>query len=345
MTTRLLAILLLLSALPAFATPDSDWAAIVATDSGPSKKPTNRDEAQTLARTHLSKTKSLLDSFLAKYPSDPRAFDARLRLASILAATGKMDGLQSNVDEAMRILTALEKTPGAPVSKRADAGFQRASLYFQSMVGREAEMRGSIVDAARNFVEKYPEDRRGPRLLVEAATICDADPALKKQILLDARAISKEEALNRRITDDLVRLALLNKPLDLKFQSLQGKPFDIRSERGNVVVIIFWSAESPHSLMWLESFRRTLAQLPKSNLRVVLVSLDTEKKAVAGRLKEFGIEDWPTHFDGAGWDNAIARPLGINALPTVFVVDKTGVLRALNARDNADLWVRRLLRE
>jgi hypothetical protein len=75
------------------------------------------------------------------------------------------------------------------------------------------------------------------------------------------------------------------------------------------------------------------------------VSLDTDSKALAQRLKEFQMEDWPTNFDGRGWDNAIARPLGINALPTVFILDKSGILRALNARDNADYWIRRLLRE
>jgi hypothetical protein len=39
------------------------------------------------------------------------------------------------------------------------------------------------------------------------------------------------------------------------------------------------------------------------------------------------------------------RSLGINALPTVFVVSKSGQLASLNARDNYDLVIRRLLRE
>lgn len=336
---------LLLTPLCARAGVEEDWAAIVALDNGPGKKPASREEAQLLARTHFAKHQALIEKFLANYPGDPRAFDARLRLAAILAARGKMDNVQKEVDEAMRILAALENTPGAPAEKCADAGFRRVSLFMQSMIGRESEMRASITDSARNFVAKYPADRRGPRLLTEAATICDNDPTLKRKLLNEAKALSKEEALNHRIADDLVRLNLLDKPLHLKFPTVQGGTFDTTAQKGNVVVLIFWSAESPHSLMWMQSFRRTVDQLPKSNLRIATVSLDTNKSALSQRMKEFQMESWPTNYDGRGWDNSIARPLGINALPTVFILDKEGILRAINARDNHDLWIRKILRE
>lgn len=342
---RLLIAILLLWAACAYATPDTDWTAIVAMDAGPSKKPATREEAQLLARTHLGKQKKLIEVFLSQYPSDPRAFDAKLRLAAILAATGKMDNVPQQTEEAMRILTALEKSSDAPAGKRADAGFRRASLFLQGTIGHESGMRDAIVDTARNFVAKYPGDKRGPRLLVEAATVCDSDPELKRKLLEEARALSKEEELNHRIADDLVRLNLLNKPLALKFSTLQGGTFDISAQKGKVVVVVFWSAESPHSLMWMQSFRSALAKLPKADLRIITISLDTNGNALSQRLREFQIEDWPTHFDGKGWDNAIARPLGINALPTVFIFDKSGVLRALNARDNYGTWITKLLKE
>ena len=256
-----------------------------------------------------------------------------------------MDHVPQQIDEAMRILAALEKSPDAPAEKRADAGFRRVSLFLQGLIGRETEMRDAIVSAARNFVEKYPGDKRGPRLLVEAATVCDNDPALKRKLLNDARALSNEEELNHRIADDLVRLNHLDKPLELKFSTIQGPEFDTRAQKGKIVVIVFWSAESPHCLMWMQRFRSALEKLPKAGVQVVTVSLDTNSQELSRRLKEFQIESWPTNFDGRGWDNSIARPLGINALPTVFILDKSGILRALNARDNYGFWITKLLKE
>ena len=342
---KLLLLVILSGASCALATPDTEWTAIVAMDAGPSKRPATREEAQILARTHLAKQKKLIEVFLAQYPSDPRAFDARLRLAAILAAIGKMDNVRQQTEEAMRILSALEKSPDAPAEKRADAGFRRVSLFLQGVIGREAERRDSIVDAARTFVAEYPGDKRGPRLLVEAATVCDNDPALKRKLLNDARSLSKEEDLNHRIADDLVRLNHLDKPLELRFSTIQGPGFDTREQKGKVVVIVFWSVESPHSLIWMQNFHKELEKHPKAGLKIATVSLDTNSKALSQRLKEFQIESWPTNFDGKGWDNAVARPLGINALPTVFVLDKSGVLRALNARDDYGAWITRLLKE
>jgi len=325
--------------------PDSDWAGILSMDSGPQKKPTTQEEARTSARLHLSKQRVLVDAFVAKYPADSRAFEARMRAASLLATIGKLDRNQRLVDGAMRAYAALEKQSGATSKQRADAAFRRISLYMQSLQGREIEMRGSLVDSARNFVSRYPGDNRGPRLLVEVATICDYDPILKRALLEDARQLSLEDDLSRRIADDLTRLNLLGKPLDLSFKTLQGGWFDVAALRGNVVVLVFWSAESPHSILWLDSFRRGVSSQPQANVRLATFALDSKAADVFARAKELGIEKWPTGFDGQGWESSTTRRLGINALPTVFVLDKSGVLRATNARDSVSIWVRRLLAE
>ena len=48
---------------------------------------------------------------------------------------------------------------------------------------------------------------------------------------------------------------LLGKPLNLKMTALGGGEIDLARLRGYVVVVIFWSADSPHSLLWLRDFR------------------------------------------------------------------------------------------
>lgn len=344
MIARILLALCLVSAV-GFASSDSDWAAIVAMDAGPKRKPVTREDFQMIARSHLAAQKALIEDFLTKYPADPHAFDAKQKLASILATQGNMDNTTRPVSEALAILGKLENDPEAPAAKRADVGFRRISLYLQSMRGREVEMREAIVDAARGFVSRYPGDKRGPRLLVEVSTICDGDPKLKRQLLEQARGLSKEDALNRRIADDLVRIGLLDKPLDLKFKTIQGGTFSTADEKGNVVVLLFWSAESPQCLLWLKKFSRDTALLPKANLRIATVSLDSKRSEVTRRMTEFAMDAWPTSYEGAGWESSVARPLGINALPTVFILDKSGALRALNAQDNYIAWVQKLLRQ
>jgi len=337
---------LLLFALPhlARAGAQEDWAYILTLDAGPKKKPGSREEAVVLARNHIELQRKVLEQFLARYPADERIFDTKLRLAAILAAEGKMNKSPSQVDEAAILLGELEKTPGIPREKLADAGFRRASLLMQSQIGSTDRMRDSVLSAVRAFLAKYPGDRRGPRLLVEAATICDDVPNLKRDLLNEALTLTTEESLKRRIADDLKRLDMLGKPLTLTLSSVQAGPVDLASLRGNVVVLVFWSAESPHSLLWLRDFRASWEKLSKDQLRVVTISLDEDRRALDERLRDLP-DSWPTHFDGKGWNDPLARSLGINALPTVWIIDKKGVLRTLNARESYDTWIRQLLRE
>jgi len=323
---------------------EEDWRYIVSLDAGPKRKPATRDEAALLARKHFLVHRKAIEQFLLRYPSDLRAFDAKLRLARILAAEGKMAKDQSEVDDALELLGELEKSPGVPREKLADAGFARASLSMQKQKDNSERVRESIIWSARNFTAKYPGDRRGPRLLVEAATVCDEVPNQKRDLLEEALRVTDEEPLKRRIADDLRRLDLLGKPLELKMTALGGGEIDLFKLRGNVVVLIFWSVDSPHSLLWLRDFRSSWETLPRDRIRVVTVSLDENQRTLDSRLRELRA-DWPTHFDGMGWHSPIARSLGINALPAVWILDKKGILRSINARSSYEAWIHQLLRE
>jgi hypothetical protein len=323
---------------------DEDWNYILALDAGPKKKPATREEAALAARNHLHIQRKAIERFLLKHSGDARVFDAKLRLARVVAAEGKMSNDQARIDQALELFADLEKSTGVPREKLADAGFSRASLVMQSQQGGPERTRESIIRSAQNFTAKYPGDRRGPRLLVEAATVCDDVPNRKRELLEEALRLTDEEPLKRRITDDLRRVELLGKTLDLKMSSSAGSQIDLAELRGNVVVLIFWSSDSPHSLLWLRDFRSSWDTLPKDRLRVVTVSLDEGRAAFDSRFRELRA-DWPTHFDGLGWRGAIPRSLGINALPTVWMIDKRGVLRSINARANYETWIRQLLSE
>ena len=341
---RFFAPLLLATGL-ALAAPDDDWNAILAMDAGPGAKPKNLQEARALAKVHLDQQEKLVSEFLEKNPTDPRSHEARMRLASLLAASGKMDAKQSQVDEAMRLLQMLERDKTAPAAVRAESGFRRVSLLMQSLQGQETERRRDLIAAARNFQARYPGDRRGPRLLVEVATVCDNAPALKRELLDEARRLSTEPALNQRIADDLKRLELLDKPLKLEFNTLQGRSFNLASMRGRIVLLVFWSSDSLPSLLWIEGFRHALAKLPADKLTIATVCLDQNKTSVPDVMEGLGISSWPTACDGEGWKSPLVRDFGINALPTVFLFDQKGTLRAINARNSYESWIRKLLVE
>ena len=334
---------LLLVPMLAIASTDEDWKLILELDEGPKSQPSSLKEAKQIAKEHLVRQRQALAAFLSRHPDDPRTIDARIRLASITATAGKVEEKQSWVDAAMREFQVIERDESVPNEKRAEAGYRRVCLLMQSLDGMEGLRRNDFVNAVRNFEARYPRDPRTPRLLVEVATICDENPKLKRDLLERASTRATDPMLKARIADDLKRLALLGNPLKLSFPLLDGGSFGTTSMRGRVGVLIFWSAESVPSILWMRDFRRALSRLPSAKISVASIALDKDAQGVSEALRQLGITDWPTGFDGKGWESPVARECGINALPTVMLLDQRGVVRSVNARYSYESLINSLI--
>jgi len=343
----LLVLVVLVSASSLLAKPagaDELWNQIIVMDAGPTNVPSTREEAARFALDHLTAQKAALDQFVKNYPSDPRTFDARIKAIRIHASIGSLRGDKRAAEQAFRAYSTLERSRGITREQAADAGFGRVSMLFMSARGQEDRMRENVVGAATNFHSRYPGDPRGPRLLVEAATICDSTPSIKRDLLETALRDTREEGLKERIMDDLRRLDRLGRKGDLKFKTLNGGTFNLADHRGKVVALVFWASDSPHSLIWMQQFAERIKPAAASGCVVATVSLDRDREGLMQSMKDLGI-NYPTGFDGEGWQNAVAKTCGINAVPTVWVYDKRGHLRVLNARDNYLSVINQLAKE
>jgi hypothetical protein len=54
---------------------------------------------------------------------------------------------------------------------------------------------------------------------------------------------------------------------------------------------------------------------------------------------------WPQYFEGNGDGNKYGEQFGISSIPTMWLVDKKGMLRELNAREDLVAKVEKLLAE
>ena len=279
------------------------------------------------------------EAFLKDSPEDPHAWESRVRLASAQARLASLTADKEGVQKGVARLKALERdVPDEGL--RAEAMFRRISLQWQDLGDTADQRRENAVANARSFAAAFPKDRRAPRLLAEAAALCNAHPELKSRLLEEAIPLCSEETLLERLRDDRKQLDLLGKPVDLAFTATDGTKVDLGKQRGRVTAVIFWSSESAPSLVWLGYFAKFAAEVP--GLEVVTVSLDRNQADLTAAMRSLGIA-WPTAFDGKGWQNSIAREFGINTIPTLWLIDKKGRLAFLNARDTYELKIRELL--
>jgi len=310
------------------------WQRILRLDQGPQGQPQSIEGARLAARNHFLAQSNALRNFISTYPQDARVPQAQIRLAAVLATEGKMDGDKLRIREAGKILQDLTQTKGLPEKLQSDAAFQLASLRMQTAPGGPEQGYKHVIAAATDFIRLFPKDRRGPRLLTEAATVCDAHPETKRKLLLEARKRTSEKALHQRINDDLRRLDQLGKPVDLALTTIDGGSLNLLELRGKPLILIFWSTEAPQSLLWLRDFRRQWqTDRNRERFNVAMVNLDTDRNQARERAAMLQA-DWPIGWEAGGWEAPSARQLGINALPTVWLLDSDGRLLSLNVKSN-----------
>ena len=330
MRARLLFALLLLPLAALAQTTDrteEEWNAVLALEAGPQQtnEIQSREQARKLSLAHLEKQETALREFLHNHPKSSHAVDAQLSLARLLSTRSDLTGKPAFFDAAQRLLTEALKT--APEERRADLAFARIALGMRRIAVPTDKDREALAEQMNTFQSDYPNDRRVAPLITEVATLFDDQPHRKQTLLNQAMAAARTPELRARIEDDLQRLALLGRPIEVRGTTASGAEVDLARFRGRVVLVYFfasWSAPSLAGLEEVEYLRKTFAKEP---LEVIGVSLDPTPEALDAVLKAHNIS-WPVIFDGKGW-----------------IVDRQGCLRTLNAKTESEKLVRELLKE
>jgi peroxiredoxin len=321
---------------------ETDWKGVTALDAGPQEHPTTTEAAQMMVLNHLARQEKALRAFLIAHPEDEHAFEAWLRLSRVFQFRGEMEGSDKMRAEGRRILAELEKT--ATPSQRTELDFSKITQRMRALRQPTQADREELLALARKFQADHPDDRRVAALLAEVATLFDAQPKTKELLLTDAQSLAADPELQSRISDDLRRVRMLGQVVPLQFTSVQGKEIHGEDYHGKPLILLFFAEFSAPSIKAVAEVQRDLATLPKGAAEVVGVSLDKAPEKLADVLKTHGVA-WPVEFDGKGWEGSTVRSLGINALPTVWLIDQQGRLRSLNGLDNLVAKVRQLLAE
>jgi peroxiredoxin len=105
------------------------------------------------------------------------------------------------------------------------------------------------------------------------------------------------------------------------------EPFDLASQRGRPVVLIFFLHTCPHCHESLEFLKTALTELPEDK-RPLLVGVEVSGRthAVRQQMRDLGLDFFPVLFDD---DGSIQASYGVfGGVPDIFLVDAEGRIRS-----------------
>jgi peroxiredoxin len=169
-------------------------------------------------------------------------------------------------------------------------------------------------------------------------------PSEARTMFADISQNASSEKLKDAASQELAKLDQLGKPITLQFTAVDGRKVDLAKLKGKVVLVDFWATWCPPCVAEVPDVKETYARFHNQGFDIIGISLDKEKDKLTQFVAEHKIP-WPQYFDGLYWQNIYARQFGIDSIPAMWLIDKKGDLRVVDARSDLSGQVQKLLAE
>ncbi len=248
-------------------------------------------------------------------------------------------------EETLSLLTALEKGQSADRSRlsalveevRQDPNLSEHDRFvIASRVGgldiketpglTRATRFAAYEELAKTLMAEFPDQVEPYESLLALAN--DHDDSVKgeqlaRQLLSSVAPASVKNGAQRLLN----RKAMVDNPIDLSLQDSEGVTLNLSELQGKVVVLYAWTALGENSHLWVSRL------LEKGGENVVFVGLNLDADTQAAQTKINCLAPGSLQlYDPGGLNGALASQLNLGRVPSVYLIDHSGIVRAV------DVW-------
>jgi len=202
-----------------------------------------------------------------------------------------------------------------------------------------------LADATLAFAKRHTRDSRAALLAVKLGEMAQShDETRVKGLFKQAIKLTRNRdlRLESRAEQALAVLPCRHRPIDLRFKAADGTTIDFEQLQGNVVIVDFWASWCPPCRDEAPELAALYQRYREQGLVVVGVLLDQDRKKMEAFAQQSGME-WSHYFDGRGWNNKLTKKFAIASIPTVWLIDRDGLLVDHDARGKLERVVPQLL--
>ena len=291
-------------------------------------------QVRKLVDQKIARLRPAIEAFLEQYPKDPRHWDVQLQRIFFLKDA------ESITDEEF---ASTLKTVAAAPDATANARHRARGVLLQNEleeINPSAGLTPALEKTMADYEKDFPDDDSGKDLVQLRVRLLQASAPDKLTATLEALSKSPNKS-----TADAAgsQLALLTRPIDLKFDSAtDGKPVDLAKLRGKVVLLDFWATWCGPCMAKLPEIQKINTKYKDKEFQLIGISLDQDKAALLKTTKAKNM-DWPEYFDGKGWESVVGTRFGVQSIPAAWLVDKKGLAHAVDQDADLDEEIAKLV--
>jgi peroxiredoxin len=118
---------------------------------------------------------------------------------------------------------------------------------------------------------------------------------------------------------------------NIRAACVDGTSFDLSAQKGKVLIVDFFATWCSPCREEMPNLKTLYDRFKDQGLEILGISLDQDRT----RLQEYKVKEnltWKIVFSGNEWNDEHALSYGINFIPSIWVIDRQGILRGFDVR-------------
>jgi hypothetical protein len=277
----------------------------------------------------------IVDKIIAKItrPEDRDQWTRQLADCLSAAAQSSAEGDKSAYERLVKLEGEVVKAqPGTPVA--AYVTFREMSADYAGKLVKPtpdfAKVQEQWIARLAKFIQDFPQAEDDPDALLQLGSVNELlgkETEAKKWYQQLVSKFGDKKPFADKAAGALRRLDLEGKPLELAGTTVDGKPFNVSTLAGKVVVVYYWASWNQQSVGDFARLKMLLTKYGSNGVELVSVNLDSAPPEAGGPSVP-GIQ----LAHPGGLDGPMATQYGILLPPTVFLVGKDGRVVSRNAQ-------------